>query len=86
MTCARRHANRASSVTAERQVCLAHSRRTQEDHVLLALDEARLVQALDCSRLIAGWNVRSESASVLIAGSLEERIAVCNRRLLRSLI
>src|SRR5690606_30847614 len=32
---------------ADRQVCLADARRSEEDHVLPALDEAELVQALD---------------------------------------
>src|SRR5690606_33872484 len=43
---------------ADRQVCLPDARRSEEDHVLPALDEAELVQALDL--LAAGRGLEGE--------------------------
>ena len=48
--------------------------------------EPELVQTLDLLALDLGWKAKSNSASVFTAGSREERMAVCSRRLLRSTI
>ena len=68
------------------QMRLADAERPEEDDVVLALHEGELVQRVDLLPLDGGPELKSKSASVLIAGSRLERIAVCRRRLLRRLI
>jgi hypothetical protein len=55
------------------------------DHVLLAIDEAELVQLSICWRLIEGWKEKSKLSRVFTTGSREERKAAFRRRLFRKL-
>ena len=58
---------------------LADPGRTQEHDVLGALEEPEFVLSI-CSRLMLGWNAKSNCDSVLTAGRREARMAVCSRR------
>ena len=69
---------------ADREMGLADTRRTEEHDVLVPLDEAELVQALDLLAVHRGLEGEVEVGERLDGRQPAERIAACRRRLLRS--
>jgi hypothetical protein len=66
------------------QVCFADTGRPEKDHILSALDKAEFMQTLDLLAAQRRLEREVKSRSCLTTGSRLERIAACNRRLLRN--